>query len=89
MKPQFVAERYLRGIPCIDERTDPHGIDLWTGCEPSFNSVTVFLCHATSPSAGDEDAKLGIFTSTATQQSRRFDGLADKRIHHGIKSIVR
>ena len=89
MKRQFVAERYLRRIPCIDERTDPHGIDLWTGCEPSLNGLTVFLGDAASPLASDEDAPLRIFTSTSTQQSMRFDGLTDKCIHHSIKGIVR
>ena len=49
----------------------------------------MFFCETTSPLASDEDAPLGIFTSTATQQSMRFDGLADKRIHHGVKGIVR
>jgi hypothetical protein len=81
--------RYLDGIPRIDERTDLHGIDLWTGCEPYLNSLTVSLCGATPPLASDEDVPLGIFPSTATHQSMRFNGLADKRSHHGIKGIVR
>jgi hypothetical protein len=81
--------RYLGGIPRIDERTNLYGVDLWTDCEPCLNSLTVFLCEAPSPLASDEDAPLGIFTSTAAHQSMRFYGLADKRIHHGIKGIVR
>src|SRR4029450_11132538 len=36
-------ERYLGGIPRIDERTNLHGLDLWTSCEPCFNGLTVFL----------------------------------------------
>ena len=84
-----MAKEILGGIPRIDERTNLHGIDLWTGCEPYLNGPTVFLCSATPPSSSDEDAPLGIFPSTATQQAMRFDGLADKRIHHGIKGIVR
>ena len=82
-------QKYLGGVPRIDERTTLHGIDLWAGCEPSLNGLTVCLCDATSPSASDEDVPLGIFTSTAAQQSMRFDGLADKRIHHGVKCLVR
>ena len=84
-----IAREVLGGIPRIDERPNLHGLDLWAGCEPSLNGLTVFLCHATSPIASDEDVPRGIFTSTAAQQSMRFDGLADKRIHYGIKSIVR
>ena len=76
-------------MPRIDEWTNLHGIDLWTGCEPCLNSLTVFLCDAPSPLSSDEDVPLGIFPSTAAQQAMRFDGLADKRIHHGIKGIVR
>jgi len=82
-------ERHLGRIPRIDERTDLDGIDLWTGCEPSLNGLTVFLCDATSALASDEDVPLGIFPSTAAQQPMRFDGLADKCIHHDIKGIVR
>ena len=70
-------------------RTNLHGIDLWTGCEPCLNSLAVFLCDATPPLTSDEDSPLGIFTSTAIHQSMRFDGLTDKCIHHSIKGIVR
>jgi hypothetical protein len=76
-------------MPRIDARTNLHGIDLWTGCKPSLNGLAVFFGDATSSLSRDEDAPLGIFPSTATHQSMRFDGLADKRIHHGIKGIVR
>src|SRR5215510_2167318 len=82
-------ERSLDRIPRIDERTNLHGTDLWTGCEPCLNGLTVFFCDATSALASHEDGPLRIFTSTATQQSMRFDGLADKGIYHGIKGIVR
>jgi hypothetical protein len=76
-------------MPRIDERTNLHSLDLWTSCEPSLNGLTVFLCDATSALASDEDVPLGICPSTAAQQSMRFDGLDDERIHHGIKGIVR
>jgi hypothetical protein len=84
-----MAKEVLGGIPRIDERTNLHGLDLWTSCEPSLNGLTVFLCDATSSLASDEDVPLGIFPSTATHQSLRFDSLADKRIHHSVKGIVR
>ena len=76
-------------MPRIDERTNLYGLDVWTSCEPCFNGLTVFLCGATPALASDEDGPLGNCTSTAAQQSMRFDGLADKRIHYGIKGIMR
>src|SRR5262245_36111917 len=84
-----MAKEVLDGIPRIDKRTDLHGIDLWTGCQPCLDSLTVVLYGATSPITSDEDGPLGILASTTTHQAMRFDGLADKRIHHGIKDIVR
>ena len=84
-----MAKEVLSRIPRIDERANLHGMDLWTSCEPCLNGLTVFLCDATSSLASDEDGPLGICTSTATQQSVRFDGFANKRIHHSIKGIVR
>src|SRR5262249_36299864 len=68
--------RYLGGIPRIDKWTNLYGIDLWTGCEPCLNGLTVFLCDATSSLASDEDVPLGVLPSTAAQQSMRFNGLA-------------
>ncbi len=76
-------------MPRIDARTNLHGIDLWTGCKPSLNGLAVFFGDATSSLSSDEDTPLGIFTSTATHQSMRFDCLADKHIHHSVKGIVR
>ena len=86
--PKRSLEAALGRIPRIDERTDPHDIDLRTGCEPALNRLAVFRCNATSPFASDEDIPLRIPPPTTTQQSMRFDGLADERIHHGIKCLV-
>ncbi len=84
-----MAKEALSGIPRIDERTNLHGLDLWTGYEACRHNLTVFLGGATPPFSSDEDFPLGFFTSTATHQSMRFDGLADKCIHYGIKGIGR
>jgi hypothetical protein len=54
-----------------------------------YRGTAPFLCGATPPLSSDEDVPLRIFTSTAAQQSMRFDSLTDKCIHHGIKGIVR
>jgi hypothetical protein len=84
-----MAKEALGGMPRIDERANLHDLDLWTSCKPSLNGLAVFCGDATSSLARDEDAPLGIFPSTSAQQSMRFDGLTDKRIHQGIKGIVR
>jgi hypothetical protein len=84
-----MAKEVLGGIPRIDERTCLHGIDLWTGCEPCLNGLLVFLGDATSPITSYKDVPLWILTPTATHQAMRFDGLADERIYHSVKGIVR
>src|SRR5262249_17275784 len=59
-------ERYLGGIPRIDNRTTLQGLALWTGCRPPRNSLGVLRSDAPAPLTSDEDAPLGICPSTAT-----------------------